>query len=87
MPRGVKELLECWKVSYGRTRNLEIWEAVPHCLYWCLWRDRNACCFEGRERNLLYLKALVLRTLLDRMVVTGLFFVFTTLDLLDLCIA
>ena len=86
MPRGVMDLLKCWKAGFGRTRNLVIWEAVPHCLLWCLWRERNDRCFEGREHHMLDMKALFLCTLLDWMVATGLFSVSTTLDLLDLCI-
>ncbi len=41
MPRGVMDLLKCWKAGFGRTRNLVIWEAVPHCLLWCVWREQN----------------------------------------------
>jgi hypothetical protein len=87
MPHGVKELFECWKTSFGKSSKWTIWEAVPHCLLWCLWRERNDRCFEGRERHMLDLKALFLFTLLDWMVVTGLYSVTTTLDILDLCIA
>ena len=86
MPRGVMDLLKCWKAGFGRTRNLVIWEAVPHCLLWCVWREQNDRCFEGRGCHMLDLKVLFLRTLLDWMVATRLFFVSTTLDLLDLCI-
>ena len=30
---------------------------VPHCLLWCLWRERNASCFEDLERSLEELKS------------------------------
>lgn len=25
------------------------WKAVPLCFMWCIWRERNARCFEGQE--------------------------------------
>ena len=53
MPRGVHELLDCWKFGFGRTRNLVIWEAVPHFLLWCIWMERNDRCFEGRRMHLI----------------------------------
>ena len=34
MPKGVIELLSCWKNQFGRHRNIAIWKAVPHCLIW-----------------------------------------------------
>lgn len=26
----------------------EVWQAVPLCLLWCIWRECNAHCFEGQ---------------------------------------
>ena len=34
MPKGVIELLSCWKNQFRRHRNSAIWKAVPHCLIW-----------------------------------------------------
>ena len=62
MPHTVLGLLGCWQGSFGRHRNGYIWSIVPHCLMWCLWRERNSRCFEDIERSSLDLK---LRTLLD----------------------
>ena len=86
LPRGPMELLAYWKGGCGRSRNLEIWQAIPHCLLWCLWRERNARCFEGREQQLLDLKWMVLRTLVEWMDVTCLFSFTNILDLLNHCI-
>ena len=45
MPRRVVDLLTCWQGELGRHRHIEIWKAVPHCLMWCLWKERNAHIF------------------------------------------
>ena len=46
MPSSVMELLECWR--FGRGRQKEVWQAVPLCLLWCIWREHNTHCFEGK---------------------------------------
>ena len=58
-------LLGCWQGSFGRHRNGYIWSIIPHCLMWCLWRERNSRCFEDIERSILDLKLLFFRTLRD----------------------
>jgi hypothetical protein len=40
MPRRVVDLLACWQGRLGQHRNCVIWRAIPHCLMWCLWRER-----------------------------------------------
>jgi hypothetical protein len=72
MPRWVVDLLACWQGKLGRHQNIEIWKAIPHCLMWCLWRERNARTFEDCERNVLELKLVFFRTLFDWMTTTGL---------------
>ena len=49
MPRRVVDVLACWKGRFGRQKNRVIWDVVPHCVIWCLWRERNAKTFEGCE--------------------------------------
>ena len=73
MPARVLDLLSCWQGSLGQHQNGVIWRAVPHCVMWCLWRERNCRTFEGCERNIFDLKLLLLRTLVDWMLATGLF--------------
>ena len=58
-------LLGCWQGRFGRHRNGYIWSIIPHCLMWCLWRERNSRCFEDIERSILDLKLLFFRTLRD----------------------
>ena len=42
MPKGVMELLACWQGSFGQYGCIEIWKAIPPCLMWCIWWERNA---------------------------------------------
>jgi hypothetical protein len=49
MPRTVKDLITCCPGALGRRRHAEIWRIIPHCLMWCLWRERNLRTFEGKE--------------------------------------
>jgi hypothetical protein len=50
MPRTVKELLASWWTA-GRTRSAVVWKMVPHCILWCIWRERNNRCFEDSPKN------------------------------------
>ena len=58
----VIELFESWQGKFGQHRNIDFWRLVPHCLMWCIWRERNAHCFEGCERSLLEIKSFFLHT-------------------------
>jgi hypothetical protein len=82
MPRKVVELLWCWQGSLGRHR--EIWKATPHCLMWCLWRERNARTFEDCELNIVDLKLVFYRSLYEWMRATGLFSC-SFIEFFDLC--
>ena len=82
MPRKVVELLWCWQGSLGRHR--EIWKATPHCLMWCLWRERNARTFEDCELNIVDLKLVFYRSLYEWMRATGLFSC-PFIEFFDLC--
>ena len=65
MPQSVVGLLACWLGQFGRHRNGNIWRIIPHCLMWCLWKERNSRCFEDIERSIPDLKLFFFRTLLD----------------------
>ena len=54
-----------WQGSFGRHQNGYIWSIIPHCLMWCLWRERNCRCFEDYESSIPDLKLLFFRTLMD----------------------
>ena len=62
MPHTVLGLLWCWHDSFGHHRNGYIWSIIPHCLLWCLWRERNSRCFEDIESSFPDLKLLFFRT-------------------------
>ena len=49
MPMSVVELLACWQGQFGRYRNGYVWIVVPHCLMWCIWKERNSRCFEDSD--------------------------------------
>ena len=63
MPLKVVELFESWQGKFGWHRNIVFWRLVPHCLMWCIWRERNARCFKGCEWSLLEIKSFFLHTL------------------------
>jgi hypothetical protein len=63
MPKRVIDLFNCWQGSLGRHQNFVIWKAIPHCLMWCLWRERNARTFEGCELSVVELKLQFYRSL------------------------
>jgi hypothetical protein len=52
MPRGVVDLLLCWSERFGKSEAGAIWKAIPHCLMWCIWRERNSRVFVGEELSI-----------------------------------
>ena len=40
MPKSIVELLACWQGRLGHHCNRYIWIVVPHCLMWCIWKER-----------------------------------------------
>jgi hypothetical protein len=50
MPRSVKELFASWWTE-GHSRSAIVWKMVPHCIMWCIWRERNNICFEDSSRS------------------------------------
>jgi hypothetical protein len=70
MPRTVLELFSGW---LGRHNSLLVWKMVPHCLVWCLWRERNARHFEDSKHTTNALKLFFFHTLFDWVVGSGAF--------------
>ena len=85
MPRRVIDLFDCWQGKYGRHQNASIWRAIPHCLMWCLWQERNARTFEDSEHNVAKLKLVFLRMLFDWISASGQCCSSTLLDFIDSC--
>ena len=85
MPQHVRELIEGWFIGLPRQRQSRIWISVPHCLMWCLWRERNLRTFEGSKTSIDELKLLFFRTLFEWMQFTNLFSFASFQDFLDSC--
>uniref|UniRef100_A0A2N9FMZ6 Uncharacterized protein n=1 Tax=Fagus sylvatica TaxID=28930 RepID=A0A2N9FMZ6_FAGSY len=47
------------------SRVRKIWDLIPSCVFWCLWRERNSRSFEGKENNLMEIKLIFIRTLME----------------------
>ena len=85
MPLSVVGLFACWQGRFGHHRNGDIWTVVPHCLLWCIWKERNSRCFEDIEHSMPDTKLLFFRTLLDWFSVWRNHPFSSILDLLDFC--
>ena len=86
MPQGVMDLLDCWRVGSGRSKIKELWSSIPHCVFWCIWWERNSRSFEGKERHWLELKWFILRTLMDWSNASGLTYFLSVFDFTDYCV-
>ena len=85
MPKTLVELLACRQGKFGRHRNGVIWMAVPHCLMWCIWRERNNRSFEDSKRTMAYLKLLLIKTQSDWMSIIGSLSISLVYGLMDAC--
>ena len=82
---SVVGLFACWQCWFGHHRNGDIWMVVPHCLMWCIWKERNSRCFEDIEHSMPNIKLLFFKTLLDWFSVWRNHPFSSILDLLDFC--
>ena len=71
--------------SWSKTIINHIWMIIPHCLMWCIWRERNSRSFEDTENSMPDLKLFFFRTLLDWLSSMRNSSLFSVVDLLDLC--
>ena len=65
MPKGVLELLACWREGRGKSKIQDLWNSIPHGIFWVLWWERNSRAFEGKESGVLELKWFLIRILMD----------------------
>ena len=65
MPNSVKELLACWKSGFKGHQSVDVRNAIPLCLMWCIWKECYFKAFEGIESPVLQLKFYFLRLLFD----------------------
>jgi hypothetical protein len=41
-PRTILDLFSSWQGPSGSRMTTMVWRVVPHCAFWCVWRERNA---------------------------------------------
>ena len=85
MPQSVANLFASWQGLFGRQCNIDLWRAVPHCVLWCLWQERNSRCFERKEQLIHELKSLLLHSLFAWCYVFNSFSCSNFLVMLDHC--
>ena len=86
MPRTVLDFFSSWQGPFGSQRNTRVWRAVPHCVFWCLWRERNARHFEDTELSIPDLKIQLFQLLYEWIKGMGFFSINSHVELLELCI-
>ena len=85
MPQTVLDLFCSWLGNKGRHNSILIWKIIPHCLIWCLWRERNSRHFEDSARTTPELKLFFFHALLYWVVGLGVFSIHSILELIDQC--
>jgi hypothetical protein len=85
MPYRVIDLFACWPRRLGSLPRSVLWRAAPHCLMWCIWKERNARLFEGSEKSVIELKLQFMRSLAEWMAAFGSFGSSNLIDFLDMC--
>lgn len=41
-----------------------VWKMIPLCIMWCIWSERNECCFEDKEHTMAELHNFFVHTLM-----------------------
>jgi hypothetical protein len=86
MPRTVFDLFSTWQGPFGNRRNTLVWRAAPHCVFWCLWRERNARHFEDTEMSIPDLKIQFFQLLYEWVKGLGRLSINSHAEMLELCI-
>ena len=71
MSDTIVSLLFAWRNWLG-THFSKVWNVVPACLMWLVWKERNARTFEDIERSIDMVKNLMARTLFEWSSIWGL---------------
>ena len=51
MPSKIVDTLSRWEKAGKGARNRSYWRNIPSCIWWTIWKERNARCFkEGVEQ-------------------------------------
>jgi hypothetical protein len=86
MPETVLDLFSSWQGSCGSRRTKMVWRVVPHCVFWCIWRERNARHFEDINTSIPKLKSRFFQLLFEWVKGLGIFSISSLVELLDYCI-
>jgi hypothetical protein len=63
-PNNIADLLFGWFNCFGKQKS-SIWNLVPHCLMWTVWRERNSRVFENEDHSKSKLSELFFGLLFD----------------------
>ena len=55
-PETVKEVLISWRGSFVGKKRKKIWDSIPLCIFWTVWKERNRLAFRGGVLNIQKLK-------------------------------
>lgn len=47
LPGSVRETLKVWQGSFVKKKLKKLWMAIPFCLFWIIWRERNKAVLEN----------------------------------------
>ncbi|WMV19021.1 hypothetical protein MTR67_012406 [Solanum verrucosum] len=56
MPSKIVDTLSSWEEAGIEAKNRSYWRTIPACIWWTIWRERNARSFEDRSRSLQMIK-------------------------------
>jgi len=51
MPGKVIEALQSWEEAEVQARSRSRWRIIPASIWWTIWKERNARCFESIENR------------------------------------
>ena len=46
-PETAKEVLFSWKGPFVGKKRKKIWNSIPLCIFWTVWKERNRLAFRG----------------------------------------
>ena len=55
-PETVKEVLASWRGSFVGKKRKKIWDTIPLCIFWTVWKEMNKLAFRGGVLNIQKLK-------------------------------
>ncbi|CAN4123997.1 unnamed protein product [Withania somnifera] len=56
MPRKITETIQSWEEASVLAKNKDRWRIIPACIWWTIWKERNARCFESLDSSMLKIK-------------------------------